>query len=486
MALDASPSAPNDLEESRLVEGLRLDVVPTEMPIDADAAATVLPQSVPLSAPLRVGDGARDLGAVELVDPVIVAGFALGVEVFPLRPVADLPGEAEALPVSGEVRLLHQTALQSYRASLQDDGSFDLRAVPEADYQLAIVPDTPSLPVTFLPLDARTDQDALDIDIGSGSSVYGFVTVAGAPVAQASVVLERDGVVSAAGVTNSEGFYEVRAQPGTYAVRSLGRPDELDPVLELAELVVDEQVGARHDVAYPTDTRVLVEGRVQATDGALARTVTVRFTASTLSGLETQKASYVTDVPTDDSFLIRMPPGIYDVEVLPPAVEGGIDYTPFALQDLVLDEDADIGLIELAPLRSIDATVSDAQQQLVPGVAVACREEGFDRRSWTTVTNAEGRFALDLPQAPVLCALTPPVERSDVALTRRTFNPADNASPSLELATGQSVTGRVLRDGEGEGFVVVELRDASEALLGSALTDEDGEYSMKVDLTTVP
>jgi hypothetical protein len=471
-------------ESPGVVEGLRLDVVPTDIPVSLEADATVLPQSVRIDSQLRVGEESFDLGVVDLLDPVIVAGSVVGQQSTPQRPVADLPGEEEPAPVSGEVRLLHPTALQSYRLVLEADGGFGGPVVPD-DYTLVVVPDDPSFPLHFQPLTLTDDTFDLDLDIGAGAAVYGFVQVDGVPLQDARVELERDGVVSARATTNSNGFYEVRADPGTYTVRSLGRANNVDPVLTLSSLELTAD-GARHDIDYPAVEQVLVEGRLEQVGGGdLDRTVTVRFTSTSLDGLETLAATYTTEVPTKGSFLVRMPPGIYDLEVLPPAVEAGVDYTPARLDELVVDGALNLGTLPIDELRAVDGTVSDPQQQLVPGVAVACREDAYGRRSWSTVTDDDGRFALDLPRVPVTCTLAPPVDRRDVALTRRSFDPADNASPSLELARGQTVGGRVQRDGEGEAFVVVELRGPDDLLLGSALTDDEGAYEMQVDLAAV-
>lgn len=464
----------------RSVTGLRIDVVPTEIP-ESDATLVVLPQSVIVEDAVDVGID-RDLGAIDLLPPVRFEGSVVGAPSYPLRPVADLPGADEPTPVPGEVRVLHATALQSYRVPLDEAGGFATVVVPETDYTLAVVPDDPAFPLTFLPVDLSVDRVGFDEDIGGGVSVYGQVTQGDLPIADAAVVLERDGVQSAAALTNAQGFYELRAQPGTYTLRCLGRDDAGDPTLTVAEVAVGDD-GASLDFVYPVLTRHLVEGTVQSADGIdLARAVTVRLTARSLQGLETQAADLSVDIPATSNFLVRVPVGTYDLEVLPPAIEGGIDYTPVRREGLVVEADTDLGQLVLPDLRAVAGSVTDSAQQLVPGVAIACREEAFGRRSWSVVTDAEGRFALDLPRVPVVCAMTPPAERSDVALTRRRFDPSDNASPTLELARGQTVTGRVRRDGEGEAYVVVEVHDGEGDLLGSALTDDEGEYALQVDL----
>jgi len=480
-AATADDVAPEAADE---VGGLVLHVVPTEVPVSADAATTVLAQSVSVDQTLTVGGGDRDLGTVRLVDPVVVGGSVTGLPAPTTVPVAALPGAEEPVPVPGEVRILHDSSVQSYRTPLDAAGRFDTRVIPEADYQMAVVPDDPSLPLAFFDLSATEDLLELSFDIGAGVPVYGFVTSEGEPVAEAEVVVEQQGVETASVFTDARGFYELRAAAADATVRCLGRDPTVDPMLEISDVPVPPE-GLRRDFAYEVSERVLVEARLQDVDGsALADDVEVRFTARSLDGLETQKASFVTSDVTGQLVLVRLPPGVYDVEVLPPAEGAGASYTPTRIEDVVVEDDTDLGTLVLEPTWLVRGTVSDPRQQLIASVAVACREDDFGRRSWSTVTDAEGAFELDLPQVSVTCSLTPPVEFTSVALTRRRFDPRDNIAPSFQLAAGQTVSGRVARDGEGEPLVVVELRDRDELLLGSALTDDEGAWTMQVDLSS--
>ena len=464
------------------VSGLVLEVVPTDVAMSLDAV--VLPQSVPVDAVLEVGSRDRDLGTVRLVSPVTVGGTVVGLPSPVVVPVASLPGQEQPSPVTGEIRLLHDSSVQSYRAPLVE-GVFGLDIIPEPDYRVALVPDDPLLPLSFADLSADADTPSLRFDIGSGVPIYGFVTTDGQPVAGATVVAEQEGVPSAAATTDARGFYELRVSEGDATVRCRGRDPSIDPELVITDAPIPAS-GLRRDFTYPASARVLVEGRLQDLDGRpLDAAVEVRFTATSLDGLETQEAQFETTDVTGDQLLTRVPPGVYDIEVLPPADGAGATYSPIRLEDVVLEAETDLGTLVLEPTRSIEGTVADPSQQLVPRVAVACREDGFGRRSYTTVSDTDGRFSLDLPQVPVTCAFTPPVELTSVALTRRSFDARDNANPSFTLASGQTVGGRVTRDGEGEQLVVVELRDRDERLLGSALTDEDGNWTMQVDLSTV-
>ena len=480
---DASANGGEEGNDVRSVSGLTLQVVPTEVPVSADAV--VLAQSVGVDATLQVGSGSRDLGTVRLVDPVSVSGQVVGLAAPLVAPIAALPGQEDAEPFPGEVRLLHDSSVQSYRTPLSADGSFQAQVVPDADYLLAVVPDDPSLPLGFYDLDLREDNEGLSIDVGAGVPIYGVVTEDGVPVAGAQVVAEQQGVETAVAVTNGAGFYELRVAEGEASVRCVGDDPTTDAVLEVASVPVGPE-GLRRDFTYPAPSQSLVEARLEGEDGQpLDGSVEVRLTASSVDGLETQNASFVVSDVTDQIVLTRVPEGIYDVEVLPPTEGSGADYTPIRLTNVVVEGDTDLGTLVMPAMRRVEGSVADPQQQLIPRVAVSCREDGFGGRAWATVTSSEGSFTLDLPQVPVTCSFTPPVELTAVALTRRSFDAADSIAPSFTLAEGQTVTGRVTRDGEGEELVVVELHDREERLLGSALTDEEGNWTMQVDLSTV-
>lgn len=456
-------------------EGLRVDLVPTELPVSADRV-TLLPQSVAL--PTLVSGSPYNAGELSLEAPVELDLQVTAIDRPDLLPAATLPGEAEPIGIAATVRIAEAGTLHDYRGVSGSDGALTMFVMPGDRYQVTIVPDDPRHPLTAFPWDA---SDPLVLDLEASGSVFGRVLVGDAPLAESWVeLIDAAGVRSATATTDRNGFYEIGAAPGAYTLRSLGRPFGEEPVLAFD---VDHGDGAtRLDVAYPPLDDVLVDARVVDAEGTPLPGITVRFQSLLVDGLESQAASYTADKLTDESggVLARLPAGTYDVLVLPPARAAGARHTPLRLPAVSFDADADLGLLELDGTADVEGTVADGFETRLPGAVVSCREDGYGERSWSTVTNEEGRFGLQLPQIPVTCAVSPPADRTDLALTRRGFDPAVTPSPTLQLRGGLPVSGTVVRDGEPEGLVVVEIRDGDGQLLGSALTDDEGLWQIQL------
>lgn len=467
--------------------GLRIDVLPSDLRLP-DAEATgfrVLPQtSRPLG--LRALAGATvDVGAIDLRVPQLQTGAVTGFRFNPQ--IVALPGSDT--PVVGTVTMRQPGTLQSYAARTDDAGAFALWLVPQEVYRFEIVPDDPLLPAwsTTLPVGARTvDQQ---VDLGAGVPVFGRVTTGrGALVGARVHVVDAEGLVSASAVTDVYGLYQVRVSPGTWTVVTEGRERGEDPTLTTAPVTVGD-AGAEVDLAYPTVlSQVLVEGRVSSEGGARVPGALVRLTSEALEGFEGLDARWTADVPTADNgtFLARAVPGRYTVEILPPAVDEGPDYTPVRFEGVQLTQNStDLGEVALARLIPVDGRVVDPFEDRVPNAIVSCAERGFDGRGWSTYTEDGGRFSLELPAVPLDCTVEPPGDRPDLAPMRVSLDPAQQPTPRLQLSGGQLVEGVVRFEGEPEPFALVEVRDLDDALLGVGFTDEEtGRFSVRVDLSS--
>jgi len=478
-SLKGDVGGPNatDLEDADFsYQGLRIDLIPTELPASA-GRVTLLPQSVAI--PTLVSGSAYDAGELELDEPQELNVRVTAADRPDVIPVASLPGEDERVGLDATVRITEEDTLHDYRGVSDDDGALTMFVMPRDGYRVTVIPDDPRQPLTSFVWNA---SDELDLDLDPSGSVFGRVLVGDVPLADASVELVDDaGVGSSVATTDGNGFYEIAAAPGTYTVRSLGRSFGEEPTLAVLD-VAHGDGSTRLDVLYPPLVDVLVDARVVDAGGEPLSGITVRFESIVLDGLEGRSASFTTDKLTDEGggILGRLPSGTYDVLVLPPARSGGARHTPIQLDAVRLDADADLGLLELDGAADVEGTVADGGQTRLDGAVVSCREDGYGGRSWSTVTNEEGRFGLQLPMIPVVCAVSPPADRTDLALTRRGFDPADTTSPTLQLRGGLPVSGTVLRDGEPEGLVVVEIRDDAGELMGSALTDEEGSWQIQL------
>jgi hypothetical protein len=464
------------LGSTTLLSGLRLDLVPTELPVDA-ADEVLLPQSFPL--PTLDLSRPFDAGVQDLVAPSQFTGAVVGLATAPGVPVASLPGDDVVRPLSATVLVELPGTVQSYRARTDAEGNFTFNAVPDVDYALSVIPDEPSQPLTRRDIDLRGD-DPLDIALDTGAALYGHVEQGGSPIVGATMVAVDDrGNHSAPFTTDESGFFHVALQTCEYALVFGGREFSLDP-----EITIDVDLsteGLYQPISLPELVDVLVDGRLLA-DGQGVAGVDVQLISRSLDGLEAQVATYHTKKSTDadGGFIVRVPAGVYDLTVLPPSTDGAVDFTPVSLQTLALREDVDLGTIPLAFAERVSGTVASPSQDRVPGAVVACREVDFGRRSWTAVSDEDGRFEMLLPLTPVLCAVTPPADRPDLALTRRTFDPSETPTPTLSLAYGQRLVGQVIRGDEPVPYVVVELRDGAGELLGAALSDDLGEWSLQV------
>jgi len=456
--------------------GLRLDLVPTELPASAEQVV-LLPQSLPL--PTLFSGEPYDAGGLELAEPVEISAVVTAPERPDLLPAAVLPGEGDRIGVAATVRIVESGTLHDYRAVSGGDGAVTLFTMPGDAYQVTVVPDDPRQPLTSFPW---SSDDGLNLDLEPGGSIFGRVLANGLPLADSAVqLIDAAGVRSAIATSDRNGFYELAAAPGVYTVESIGRSFGEEPVLAIVD-VDHGETATRLDIDYPDLTDVLLDARVVDADGEPLEGITVRFESIVVDGLEGQLASYVVDKVSDEggAVLARVPAGTYDVRALPPARTNGARHTPVQVLAVRADQDVDLGVLSLPPAVEVEGTVADGGETRLPGAVVACREDGYGQRSWSTVTNDEGRFGLQLPKVPVTCAVSPPADRTDLALTRRGFDPADTTSPTLQLRSGLPVSGVVLRDGEPEGFVVVEVRDDAGELLGSALSDEDGAWQLQL------
>lgn len=448
---------------------LRLDVYPSS------AGPALEPQSVTLD------DDTTDI-AVRVEEPTTVWGLISGYKANAPSAVS-VPGED--VPVVAEVRLTHAGSVAGAATMSAADGTFNLTLTPGQGYTFSVVPldpaDLPFLVATDLSIDEdqRLDDDLLDL--GYGVPVYGLVLKSdGTPVPRASVSLVdlETGVVGPATATDGIGYYQLRALPGLYTLVVAGRETHAEPTVSV-EIEVGEEDGARVDVDMGDYEAVSFDCIVvDAADGEPVEDVTVRFTAVALADPDW---SLTRETETDSKGSVSPPllPGRYEVEFIPPYDS---NLSPVSLELDVGNDGLNLtDPVELPPFTTLSSHVVDPQGQALSNVIVTAGEIGFNGDVWWTTTDGSGLFTLDVPTVPLTLTFTP--ANGAVAIKREALDPSTDGLGEVVLSYGQAVTGSVRTSGgESVPYAVIELRDAeSNDLLGTTLTDEEGNFSARVE-----
>jgi hypothetical protein len=452
---------------------IRVDVIPPQVSDVEDLRA--LPTSV--TRDIAAAE-VVDLGVLELALPEALSGELTALRTNPF--VRALP--AERVPVLGTVELQVPGTIASWSTRTDAEGRFEALLVPDSEYTLAVIPDDPLLPAWVGALADAGDLEPLDL--GLGAPIYGLVGDPAGPIAGAAVyAISPDGVRTAAASTDDTGFYQLRVQPGTWSVVCEGRPLGQDPEVRTAPLRIEE-TGRYVPFTHPAELDApLVAGTVSDRAGRAVPDARVRFRSTALAGYDDPavSASWSGEVTVsgNGSWLLRVVPGTYDVEVLPPVAEDGPAQGPALSTGVVVDDDLELDLAT-STLRPVSGRVTDGSAPL-SDARITCREVGFDEHEYVTFTAETGRFEVDLPPVPLQCEVTPPGDRTDLAVGLVAVDGADRGELLLRLGAGVEVAGEVEIDGEPAPGAVVQIRGSDGLLLGFDLVDDDGRFSVNVD-----
>ncbi|MFK7931510.1 MAG: carboxypeptidase regulatory-like domain-containing protein [Myxococcota bacterium] len=498
LAAACSPGIDNDTEAfdgaAAETEGLvRFDVYPPQesgLRDDRGNTLDLRPQTFVVDLTLQ------DQADLVMTPAARIRGVVEGEALTPW-PTAEVPTVTDIL-VDAELRFGLEGNIQQPRVETDGDGRYEVLVVPsDVPYELAV---TPSDPNTAMYAERVTiDGSELDIDvfIEAGVPLWGAVTdSAGDPMEGLTVnAVNEQGLGSASVLTDAKGRYLLTVAPGQSYTVQVGPPTGvvLPTVRRRTEVV--EEAGMQLSVALPTTTVTAVGGPVITPSGGLVRDddVRVHLVAEQIQGFEPGEASYEVEVGTDNGrFDTRVPPGTYRVEVAPQDPEGP---SPLALTNIRVG--TSITSVDDLALQSKTArvgVVSDDTGQRIGGAKVTCTETGFAGRTWNTTSDPDGGFVLTVPLADATCALSPPANLADqLALTQQTLAGDialdESAEWTLVIATGSVVRGRIEARGEArlDGDIldvlpssVVEVRDFSGRLLGVAISDENGEFEIRV------
>lgn len=454
------------LSGGEFAQSIRVDVLPA-------GGTDALPQSAVFG-----GDDWSGL-SVELAPTVTWSGRVTGFVANPFD--ITVPGEA-SVPVSASVEAL-VVGERAGAAGVTADGEFRLDVPAGRRYRASVVPDGVG-PLPFLVLedfDLSTSLRGDELDLGAGQPVYGQVLQTdGQPLpkpARARLEHVATGVGGPWVDVDDDGHFLLRALPDDYRVVVAGRSDSsyVPRMSALVTVPADEPV--RVDLDAGRLAPVEVDGQIaSATGDALSGGVTVRFLSRSLR--DTDGTATVTPFLSGDSFRADLLPGTWALEVIPDFDATGLD-SPALVEGIVVgDEDLDLGVFAL-PGRVEASGVVASGDEPVADVLVTAREVGFDQNAWSTRTDADGRYALVVPDvaldvtfAPTAGGLTTTWESVD--------DPRDLGD--VRLAAGQPVDGVVTLDGDPVAYAVVEVRDGETgALYGTAFTDADGGFALRID-----
>lgn len=458
---------------------IRIDVLPSQL-LDEDGAFRVLPVTV---GPFAVS-GDLDVGAIDLPAPVTVQGLVTADYVTPYAMGATLP--TVQAPVDGAaVRIRQDGSVQSYLVNTDEDGRFAALVVPDALYEIAIVPQDPQVPFVLDELRVGQSPPVQDLHLDYGAAIWGQVLHESQPMSEVEVYARtEDGIRGASTLTAEDGTYVLRVPPfGSYEVVAEGSSTQ--PLLTRPGVAIDA-IGVAVNFEYTDLSGVFRFGRVVGSDGTPLSDVTVRFESTSLEGYPNDDAVLAAQADTNSEgvFYVRLIAGTYEATLLPSGDDPGANWTPQNLDIQIIEGGLeDLGEIALPPFVPVSGTVRDLGGG-VAGARISCREVGFEQREWNTYADEAGTYALILPQVPMDCTVTPPGERRfDLAMTRTRIEPGQREGFDLPLLTGARVAGTVALERTAEPYAIVEVRDASGELLGSALTEEDsGAFELRVVL----
>ncbi|MBN1337180.1 MAG: carboxypeptidase regulatory-like domain-containing protein [Deltaproteobacteria bacterium] len=446
---------------------LRLDVFPSNL--DAD----LLPQTVILE---ENWEGLE----IEMSTPVQVNGRITGFDATP-HVTATVPGED--VPVRALIAAWVPGTVMTGGTLSAEDGSYAIRLAPAAAYTFSVIPtEPPDLPfVVDFPVDVGAGSAGGAVYLDYGVPVHGRVlTEDGLPLQgiEVQAVEASSGVGGPILTTDAAGWYHLRVLPGEYEIGVSGLEGSYVPTCRVP-VYAEPTTGAEQDFVFGTLEPVTVEGDIRASKpGMGVDDIEVRFTATTLADHPSCGLDVATNTDQYGHFSIRILPGNYVMEVVPPY--------PVALSPLqesveIGDESAlDLGEIDLEGFVPISAVVRGPGEagEPVEGVQVHVEVIGFDGFTYDTFTDKIGAFEMDVPHAKLSVRLTPP--STDLAV-RRIDVPVDDFPEQVVLGSGRRIAGTVAYRGEPVAYTPIEVRDRTGRLYATTTTGEAGAFAVRVE-----
>ncbi len=471
------------------VRSLRVDVYPS-----SELASELLDDGVSLmQQSFRLENSELDaLGILQLQAPEVFDGFVFGFEAYPTTAEVSVPGD-QLVPVEAEIQAyVPGTPMGHTAVSDPEDGSFELQLTPtETAYQLAVVPRAPdTLPFMVDPafIVESGDSGVLDFELDYGVPLYGRISQGETETPLPGLRVQAFDLATGIGgpivETDSDGTYELRVLPGSYELLIDGDTSSHLPDKSMVATLEDHDEGLRLDASYNAAAPITVLGEVQDEGGLPLEDVLVRFTSTEV--YDDPGATYTVAVTTgggNGAFSLRLLPGTYEVEFIPP-YEGTIGPLLWPEEVELIESYTELNGTDpiVLPLRPrVRNTVLDADGQSLANVIVRAEELGFDGYAYNTVTDDNGDFSLSVAGGELQWSFTPPSGSSGAS----TFlvEPAEELSARAEvaLAEGLTVAGCIQYEDVAASYMPLELRDSDEQLYATSMTDLEGCFSVRVD-----
>jgi len=395
------------------------------------------------------------------------------------------PGILPQTPVlpRGEIQLVDTTTGRRWETEVAD-GAF-ATLVPPGAYTLHALLDEALVPSWYERVDLPVDT-TLALDAPEGVPVWGRVLDGlGLPAGGVDVALRTAiGEVGARGVTDAEGWYELRAvtDAATLEVQPpVGRrlPTLARPVL------VDFDGGANIDLAWANTGTIAVSARLTTLGDAPIPGLPLRLSSDVLSGYDAGAATWSVDLATDSNGFVdaRVPPGTYTLSTRP---DVDTPFTARTLVDLDLDGDVDLGDVRIPGLLDTAIRIRGTDGGLLVDAVVSCREVDGRQRTFIGRTGPDGAADMTLPDGIVDCLVTPPPSAASRLAPTRVLEDAIDLV-TIELPPGETLSGSiVVEQADGarrpESFAVVRVLDEEDQLLAQTVTGNDGTFVVRVDV----
>ena len=476
-ANEMTGQAPREADAWDPEEDLRIDVYPPATLPDG-TSIDLLEQSF-------VGVSTQDGWSLDLPlqAAITVRGALTGFEVNETWDVS-VPGEETSVRGFFEAKVPGTILARSTQTDA--DGEFRLDLVPSAAYQLAWIPEDPSSLPFLVTTDEILEADAdLSVTLDRGLALYGQITNGddGLAIAPGAVVQAVDVVTGVGGPVaevGDDGRYRLRVYPGDYELR-VWKPENAFFPSQAVPLTVSEASGLEQDLHYESLLMPTVVGEVRDSDGGSRPNVSVIIRSDELTGTPFGAVEVETNTDSNGLFQARLIPGSYTFEFVP---DYDSPWGPTTVTDVVVGRDgAEIDAVSLRERPPVQGTiVSEGAGGLpVAGVLVRAEEQGYHGYVYETVSNEDGLFVLPVSDADLIWTFEPPRD-SDLATTFLHRYAGDLVEGGqVALSAGQLVTGTVTWNGEPVPYATLDVRDEDDRLFGTATTDVDGGYFVRID-----
>ena len=482
-SMDLAERGPSGADFDDIAEGtLRLDVVPPTSAGDG----TLLAQST-IVLPGNYEGLPIELVPTRTVSGVLTADVARGWQLGP--PTSPEPLVATLRTLPGDGRL-------GGTAQSDADGIVTLTfpAYSPGRFPVSIVPQDASMAPLRVVAAPTTDTDDWNQTLAVGIPVYGRVTgfedgvESGLEGVQMRIARSAEGDTITSGVftTDASGWYVARVDElGEYTLEVVGgsttSSDHVAPNLAVSVLV-ESETGVEVPIALGEVGEATADGAVVDPDGRAVSTPRVRFTSVSLDG-GVGALVVETEGTPDGNFISReLLAGEYDIEIMPPyAPEPTV--SPLRVPRQRIDANTRFDTFRLAPATRLSGAVIAVSGEPAADLLVVATEAAYAGNVYYTRTTADGRFDLAVPNVPLDVTLTP-ARPAEGAVTRFTVD-APGADQGFVLDEGVLVDGVLTFADAPVAFGSVDVYDAaSGVLLGQAIADDTGAFSLRVAIPT--